>query len=118
MALMQRRRERQVCRDTYAEGVSLIRQIACEHIYFFYQEEKKILYYYPEKDLDVQIKNIGLSEAIIKFTEYVLQLYICMRNILTKEYITDLSILDSHVIIAIHTKHVRYIISQSLISGW
>ena len=40
-------------------------------MFFFYQEEKKILYYYPEKDIDVQIKNIGLSEAIIKFTEYV-----------------------------------------------
>ena len=36
---------------------------------FFMQEEKKILYYYPEKDLDVQIKNIGLSEAIIKFAQ-------------------------------------------------
>ena len=35
------------------------------------QEEKKILYYYPERDLDVQIKNIGLSEAIIKFAQYV-----------------------------------------------
>lgn len=38
---------------------------------FSMQEEKKILYYYPEKDLDVQIKNIGLSEAIIKFAQYV-----------------------------------------------
>lgn len=36
---------------------------------FTMQEEKKILYYYPEKDLDVQIKNIGLSEAIIKFAQ-------------------------------------------------
>lgn len=35
------------------------------------QEEKKILYYYPERDLDIQIKNIGLSEAIIKFAQYV-----------------------------------------------
>lgn len=35
----------------------------------FPQEEKKILYYYPERDVDIQIKNIGLSEAIIKFAE-------------------------------------------------
>ncbi|XP_011858296.1 PREDICTED: vacuolar fusion protein CCZ1 homolog [Vollenhovia emeryi] len=53
-------------------------EITLEHFYIFNgtyakkegEEEKKILYYYPEKDLDVQIKNIGLSEAIIKFTEY------------------------------------------------
>lgn len=33
-------------------------------------EEKKILYYYPpETDLDTQMKNVGLSEALIKFTE-------------------------------------------------
>ncbi|XP_076651897.1 vacuolar fusion protein CCZ1 isoform X1 [Halictus rubicundus] len=48
-----------------------------EHFYIFNgtyakkegEEEKKILYYHPERDLDVQIKNIGLSEAIIKFAE-------------------------------------------------
>lgn len=52
-------------------------EITLEHFYIFNgtyakkegEEEKKILYYYPEKELDVQIKNIGLSEAIIKFTE-------------------------------------------------
>ncbi|EFN69778.1 UPF0550 protein v1g238755 [Camponotus floridanus] len=52
-------------------------EVMLEHFYIFNgtyakkegEEEKKILYYYPEKDLDVQIKNIGLSEAIIKFTE-------------------------------------------------
>lgn len=52
-------------------------EITLEHFYIFNgtyakkegEEEKKILYYYPEKDLDAQIKNIGLSEAIIKFTE-------------------------------------------------
>ncbi|XP_071454948.1 vacuolar fusion protein CCZ1 homolog [Hetaerina americana] len=33
-------------------------------------EEKKILFYYPsEVDLDTQMKNVGLSEAIIKFSE-------------------------------------------------
>ncbi|KAK9709082.1 Intu longin-like domain 2 [Popillia japonica] len=33
------------------------------------EEHKKILYYFPENDdLDVQIKNIGLVEAIIQFT--------------------------------------------------
>ncbi|GJQ77233.1 hypothetical protein Trydic_g14902 [Trypoxylus dichotomus] len=33
------------------------------------EEHKKILYYYPEQDdLDAQIKNIGLVEAIIQFT--------------------------------------------------
>lgn len=76
------------------------------------------MYYYPEKDLDVQIKNIGLSEAIIKFTEYVLQLCASVKNILTKEVFTDHSILDSHATIAIHTRHVKYTINQSLISGW
>ncbi|XP_059483964.1 vacuolar fusion protein CCZ1 homolog [Neocloeon triangulifer] len=34
------------------------------------EEEKKVLYYYPsETDIETQIKNVGLSEAIIKFTE-------------------------------------------------
>ncbi|KAG8228318.1 hypothetical protein J437_LFUL007036 [Ladona fulva] len=34
------------------------------------EEEKKILYFWPpETDLDTQMKNVGLSEAIIKFTE-------------------------------------------------
>ncbi|XP_034251405.1 vacuolar fusion protein CCZ1 homolog isoform X1 [Thrips palmi] len=34
------------------------------------EEAQKILYYYPTKtDLDSQIKNVGLTEAIIKFTE-------------------------------------------------
>lgn len=52
-------------------------EASLEHFYMFNctyakkegEEEKKILYYYPETDLDVQIKNIGLSEAIIKFAE-------------------------------------------------
>jgi len=100
---------------------------------YLLQEEKKILYYYPEKDLDVQIKNIGLSEAIIKFTEYVSQL--CktrvfvykktLRRFYEQEFffyqgkcIAGLLILDNHVIIVIHIKHVRYIINQSLIFGW
>ena len=34
------------------------------------QEDKKILFYYPAKtDITTQVKNVGLSEAIIKFTE-------------------------------------------------
>uniref|UniRef100_A0A1B6CC35 CCZ1/INTU/HSP4 first Longin domain-containing protein n=1 Tax=Clastoptera arizonana TaxID=38151 RepID=A0A1B6CC35_9HEMI len=34
------------------------------------EEEQKVMYYYPVKtNIDVQIKNIGLSEAIIQFTE-------------------------------------------------
>lgn len=34
------------------------------------EEAEKILYFYPPKtDLDQQIKNVGLAEAIIKFTE-------------------------------------------------
>ncbi|CAK9826959.1 Vacuolar fusion protein CCZ1 homolog [Anthophora retusa] len=52
-------------------------EVTLEHFYIFNgmyakkegEEEKKILYYYPERDLDVQIKNIGLSEAIIKFAQ-------------------------------------------------
>ncbi|KAF4528086.1 hypothetical protein B566_EDAN016506 [Ephemera danica] len=34
------------------------------------EEEKKILYFYPSKtDLDTRIKTVGLSEALIKFTQ-------------------------------------------------
>ncbi|KAF7988978.1 hypothetical protein HCN44_007288 [Aphidius gifuensis] len=53
-------------------------EITLDHFYIFNgtyakkegDEDKKILYYYPEKtDIDSKIKNIGLSEAIIKFTE-------------------------------------------------
>lgn len=34
------------------------------------EEHKKILYYYPEgADLDTRIRNVGLCEAIIKFTD-------------------------------------------------
>ncbi|XP_065202238.1 vacuolar fusion protein CCZ1 homolog [Planococcus citri] len=34
------------------------------------EEDKKILFYYPAKtDVTTQVKNVGLSEAIIKFTE-------------------------------------------------
>lgn len=35
-----------------------------------FQEEKKIMYYYPKNDhIDTKIKQIGLCEAICKFTE-------------------------------------------------
>ncbi|XP_076756382.1 vacuolar fusion protein CCZ1 [Xylocopa sonorina] len=52
-------------------------EVTLEHFYIFNgcyakkegEAKKKILYYYPERDLDVQIKNIGLSEAIIKFAQ-------------------------------------------------
>ncbi|XP_012273187.1 vacuolar fusion protein CCZ1 homolog [Orussus abietinus] len=52
--------------------------VTLEHFYIFNgtyakkegEEENKILYYYPTKtDIDTKIRNIGLSEAIIKFTE-------------------------------------------------
>lgn len=34
------------------------------------EEEKKILFYYPPKtDFDTQMKNVGLSEAIVKFSD-------------------------------------------------
>lgn len=34
------------------------------------EEAQKVLYFYPTKtDLDTQIKNVGLTEAILKFTE-------------------------------------------------
>ncbi|XP_021927483.1 vacuolar fusion protein CCZ1 homolog isoform X2 [Zootermopsis nevadensis] len=34
------------------------------------EEDKKILFYYPPKtDFDTQMKNVGLSEAIVKFTD-------------------------------------------------
>ena len=38
--------------------------------FMFLQEHKKILFYYPaDADVDTNIKNIGLCEAIVKFTE-------------------------------------------------
>lgn len=40
------------------------------HIFIYLQEEKKIMYYYPKNtDIDTKIKQIGLCEAICKFTE-------------------------------------------------
>ncbi|KAJ4444927.1 hypothetical protein ANN_06726 [Periplaneta americana] len=39
-------------------------------LHFLLQEDKKILFYYPPKtDFDTQMKNVGLSEAIVKFTD-------------------------------------------------
>jgi len=36
------------------------------------QEDKKILFYYPtDVELDTKIRQIGLCEAVIKFTLYV-----------------------------------------------
>jgi len=36
------------------------------------QEEKKIMFYYPtDVELDTKIRQIGLCEAIIKFTRFV-----------------------------------------------
>lgn len=35
-----------------------------------FQERKKIMFYYPpENELDTKIKDIGLCEAIVKFTK-------------------------------------------------
>ena len=35
-----------------------------------FQEHKKILYYHPpDVDIDTKIKNVGLCEAVVKFTE-------------------------------------------------
>ncbi|KAL7294576.1 hypothetical protein TKK_0012036 [Trichogramma kaykai] len=53
-------------------------EVTLEHFYIFNstyakkegEEKNKILYYHPPKtDIDSQIRNIGLTEAIIKFTE-------------------------------------------------
>lgn len=45
--------------------------------FFLIQEEKKILFYYPHSvAIDTKIKHIGLCEAIIKFTSYVLQFWV------------------------------------------
>ncbi|KAJ8687341.1 hypothetical protein QAD02_023135 [Eretmocerus hayati] len=58
--------------------MSIKSEVTLEHFYIFNstyakkegEEKNKILYYHPAKtDIDSQIKNIGLSEAIIKFTE-------------------------------------------------
>jgi hypothetical protein len=38
-------------------------------IFFFLKETNKILFYYPKEiPEDTQIKDVGLSEAIIQFT--------------------------------------------------
>lgn len=38
----------------------------------FFKEEKKILFYHPqETDIDSKIKDVGLSEAIVKFSKLV-----------------------------------------------
>jgi len=52
--------------------ISFVQLIHFNVIYFncLLQEEKKILFYYPPKtDFDTQMKNVGLSEAIVKFSE-------------------------------------------------
>lgn len=37
---------------------------------FIFQEKNKILFYYPyELEIDSKIKDVGLCEAIIKFTK-------------------------------------------------
>lgn len=39
-------------------------------IYLFFQEKEKIVLYIPTgEDLDKKIKNIGLCEALVKFTQ-------------------------------------------------
>jgi len=44
----------------------------CEHYGCCVQEHKKILFYYPaDVELDTKIRQIGLCEAVIKFTRYV-----------------------------------------------
>jgi len=38
------------------------------------QEDKKVLFYYPtDVELDTKIRQIGLCEAVIKFTRYVIR---------------------------------------------
>lgn len=59
-----------------SDFANLISLVYCQQFdnsgFFLFQEKNKILYYHPAKtDSDTQIKNIGLSEAIVKFTEYV-----------------------------------------------
>jgi len=40
---------------------------------FYVQEAKKVLFYYPaDVELDTKIRQIGLCEAVIKFTRYVM----------------------------------------------
>lgn len=42
-------------------------------IFFCSQEEKKVLFYFPgSASIDTKIKDIGLCEAIIKFTKFVI----------------------------------------------
>lgn len=38
----------------------------------FFQEHKKVLFYHPNDiELNTKIKDVGLSEAIIRFTGYL-----------------------------------------------
>jgi len=42
------------------------------YVLLFVQENKKILFYYPmEVELDTKIRQIGLCEAVMKFTRFV-----------------------------------------------
>ena len=58
--------------------------------FFLFQEHKKILYYYPaDVDIDSKIKNVGLVEATVKFSEWV------YKDILRKKrYLSNLTGID------------------------
>lgn len=44
------------------------------------QEDKKILFYYPtDVELDTKIRQIGLCEAVVKFTRYVLSVLVVQK---------------------------------------
>lgn len=50
------------------------------------QEAKKVLFYYPtDVELDTKIRQIGLCEAVIKFTRYVICLLSCLETINVKD---------------------------------
>lgn len=117
MALMQRKKERQVCRDMYAKGnISLIKQI-CDIFFVSGRKEDIVL---------LSGKRVGRSNKKHRtqrsnnqvYRVRIAIMYLCEEYSYERSQITDLSTLDSHVTIAIHIKHVRYTISQSLISGW
>lgn len=57
---------------TVAECLSICVEIQLFRPIVFLQEEEKILFFHPrETNIDVQMREVGLSEAIVKFTEYV-----------------------------------------------
>lgn len=66
----------------------------------FFQEQKKILYYFPEEcELDTKIKDIGLCEAIIKFTKWAtpMAVIVCLLELTSFFVLSHFSLYEQHI---------------------